>query len=167
MRRPLLLALGLCACSDPPEDTNLCDVVRSESAGTVEVGVTLTGNQFASIAEREDVYVELGLQGLYMFVANVRVHDMRIGEGKLGAIEVNAFAETAETELSLAVGCREREFTDGAEGAQLASPFWVALRPEIYDVLDGLVVRLRATVRDLDGLEAIDERTVVARLPQQ
>jgi len=160
------LSAGVCAgCSDPGDETKICDVSVRGEGGVAEVGLAGTNDVFTPITEGQEIQVELGLQGLYMFVMNTRVRGMRIGPEEQGAISIHARADTGDVVFSLEVGCREREFVDGPEGAVLASPFWVAIDPSYYSTFDGTPVRLQTIVRDADGIEAMDERRVIARMP--
>jgi len=166
VERVVLLCL-IAGCADdanhpaPPVDP--CAVEPSLAGGAAEVGL---GSDFTPLVEGQDVHVELGIQGLYMFVVNVRVQDMDVSsDGRPGVIYLGAFDQSGQA-ISLETGCRVREFGDTGGGhQQLSSPYFLPLIPDFTSVLEGAMVTIRLDVRDLDGHQAKDERTVVTHLP--
>ena len=151
----------LTACGETPSDP--CVAQPVVAGGVAQVG---RGSTFLPVSDGEEFAVELGLQGLYMFVVNARVRDMAVGTENVGGAVWFQARDQAGTILSLDVGCRAREFDLTSDGSfDLASPYFLALFPEFTGVLDGAAVTIRVEVRDRDGLQATDERTVIARLP--
>jgi hypothetical protein len=131
--------------------------------GAAEVGL---GDQFAPITNGQEVTVELGIQGLWMFVVNGRVRDMDVGSEDLRGVITFAALDANAQEISLEVGCRIRTFVEMPDGSrQLDTAFQLALLPQATPLLDGGMITLRLEVRDHEGRQAIDERTVVARMP--
>lgn len=129
--------------------------------GSVFVGL---GNSFAPIVEGEQVTVQLGAQGLWMFVGAARVRDMEVGsDEQRAAVQFDAIANGRT--VSLDVGCRAREFAVVGSDLEMVTPFFVALNPDFTPELDGANVTLVVNVRDYAGRSATDQRSIIARLP--
>ncbi|HEX2690573.1 MAG TPA: hypothetical protein VHN14_28350 [Kofleriaceae bacterium] len=140
-----------------------CAVKPVLAGGTAELGV---GQSFMPVVTGQDVYLQLGAQGLWMFVLTGRVRDMNVGSGDHeGIIDAAVFDKNGQ-EISLGLGCRLREFAETDDGSlQFTSPFLTPLIPSI--MVDGTTVMLRLQVRDTEGRQATDERAIVARVPVQ
>lgn len=157
----------VCGCSEspptPPGSVEPCNVAASGVAGDVEVG---RSRPYASITDGEDFPLELGPQGLYMFVVTTRVRDIAVSDEERGAVDMFATHPDGAV-MSLDGGCRNRTFVAADDGSwEQASPYHVALRPEFNSMLDGLDVTIHVTIRDREGREASAERTVIARMPR-
>ncbi len=124
------------------------------------------GMDFVPVVDGQDAQVQLGIQGLYMFVVSARVHDMDVGAEDLrGTIHFQALDQTAQA-ISLETGCRVRDFVDAGDGTSvLQSSFFLPLLPAATPTLDGAMLTIRVEVGDHEGRHAIDERTVIARMP--
>jgi hypothetical protein len=155
------LALG--ACSSDPTPVDPCADQPVVAGGSAEVGL---GTEFMAITDHQDVHVVLGGQGLLMFVVNARVRGMELGAGDLqGGIDALA-RDPSGTVLSVATGCRAREFTNTAGGSlDLAVPYLLPLAPAATAMLEGAAITLHLEIRDTAGHRATDDRTVIAHLP--
>lgn len=158
----MVLVFVIAACSSGPGDEHdPCEVSAVTSEGVLEVGL---GDPFVPIADGQEVTVQLGAQGLWMFVVSARVQDMEVGlDDRRAAIELDAIADN--TTVSLEVGCRGREFADVGGHLQMVTPFFLALDPAFTPQLDGASVTIVGYIRDHAGRAAMDERRVIARLP--
>lgn len=158
------MALSVAACGaapvDPPFD--VCKVPQSGSLGTV---VLEHGSEdHAPVVEGETFTVELGLQGLYMFVLSARVTGMDIADGDVAAVWFTAYGPANE-QISLETGCRSRGFAASEEGSfQMTDAYFVPITPDHYDALAGNVT-LETIVRDVSGNEATSRVSVVAATP--
>ena len=131
------------------------------AGGTAEVGL---GSAFTPVTDGQRVDLQLGVQGLWMFVVNVRTQDLDIAPGQLGGITVGAVDQTGAT-LSALTACHTREFVVASDGRlELSSPYFLPMLPTV-DLLDGVVLRLDVEVRDLSGHRASDHRMIVAHDP--
>lgn len=133
----------------------------TRGTGTIDLGL---GDPFMALTDGQEANYELGLQGLYMFVINARVHGLDLGiEDERGAVRFASFAPSGE-QMSLEFGCRARDFNpDDGNGQQLATTFFLPFDPTFTPTLDGTTVTIRAEVIDHTGATATTERTVVAR----
>lgn len=150
------------ACSsEPATPADPCAVMAVTTGGTAELGL---GTDFTPVVDGQDAELQLGLQGLLMFVVNARVRDMDIGSGSPeGAVEVVALAQDG-TQASLQSGCRVRVFTALPTGElQLDSPYFLPLQPAL--ALEGARFTIRLEIRDVEGLQATEDRAIVAHLP--
>jgi hypothetical protein len=139
-------------------------VAQGSSMGSVELGHGKA--DYVAIAEGETFELELGLQGLWMFIVSTRATGMDIGDGDTAAVWFNAIGPEGQL-ISLDTGCREREFAVTPEGAlQLTDPYLVAILPEHTGLLSGGNITLEVIVRDVEGHEATSVSHVVAKLPQ-
>lgn len=131
------------------------------AGGSVELGL---GNIFMPVVAGQNVELQLGAQGLWMFILNGRARDMDVGSGdREGVIDAAVFDQNGET-ISLALGCRRREFAETADGyLEFTSPFQLPLNPNV--MVDGATVTIHLQVRDTEGRQATDERAVVAHVP--
>ena len=130
--------------------------------GLVEVGL---GDPFQAIVEGQDAALQLGAQGLWMFIANAQVRDMDVGTGARRAA-VDFTARLNGTTISIPAGCRDREFAMSDGQLYMVTPFIVALDPSFTGQLAGATVTLTANIRDREGRNAAAESTVVARFPR-
>jgi hypothetical protein len=145
-------------------DEDVCTVAQRSSSGSVEIGHGKT--DYVAVVEGETFELELGLQGLWMFVVSARATGMDIGDGGTAAIWYNAIGPAGEA-MSLDTGCREREFAVTAAGAlELTDPYLVAILPDYSALLSGGNITLEVIVRDAAGQEATSRSHVVAKLPQ-
>lgn len=165
MHRWLLLLCFAASCSTetggPPDDP--CALKPVVAGGSAELGL---GSSFAPVVAGQDVELQLGTQGLWMFIINARARDMDIGSGgREGVIDVAALDENGQ-QISLAIGCRVREFAETSGGdLQLTSPYFLPLLPTTTPGAAGLKVTIRLDLRDGEGRRATDERAVVAHVP--
>lgn len=151
------------ADAGPPLDP--CTLTSEVPGGTCEVGL---GTAFAPVASGQDVALELGSQGLWMFLVSGRVPAGNVGAGELVGVSAVARLESTGEVASLEFGCRARVLAaaPGDAGAlDLESPYLLPMRPELTSVLEGARVTLILDVRDPDGTAARDTRTVVAHIP--
>ena len=120
---------------------------------------------FTPITEGQDVPLQLGGQGLEMFVVNARARGMDLGSGdREGVVRFAAIDHNGQT-ISLEEICRVRAFMDLGDGSQqLASAYLMPLDPAAMG-LDSASITLRVEVRDRLGHRATDTRLIVARLP--
>jgi hypothetical protein len=141
-----------------------CENVPAAPSGTVEVGL---GTDFTSVAQGEDVQMQLGPQGLWMFIVNARTQNLDVGTGnQQGMVDVQALAQDG-TELDISPAIRARDFTAvGTNCKELAEIYTLPLDPTIDSDPDGQMISIQFAVSDHDGHMATDERTVVAHLPQ-
>jgi hypothetical protein len=161
----LLACLGVVACSGSgPTDDDVCKVAQRGAAGSVEIGHG--SSDYVPVIEGETFQLELGLQGLWMFILSARANGMDISDGETAAIWFNAIGPGGEI-ISLDSGCREREFAVTTDGAlELTDPYFVAVLPEHTGLLSGDTISLEVIVRDAGGHEATSITSVVAQLPQ-
>jgi hypothetical protein len=157
--------LGVVACSGSGTvDDDVCTVAQSSTAGSVEIGHGKTG--YVALVEGETFELELGLQGLWMFIVKARASGMDIGDGETAAVWYTAVGPAGEV-ISLDSGCREREFELAEDGTlEMSEPYFVAVRPEFTGLLTGGNISLEVIVRDAGGHEATNTTHVVAKLPQ-
>jgi hypothetical protein len=171
VRRRYLVSFGLVglaglatACSsDPSAPVDPCADLPVVAGGSVELGL---GTTFMSIADHQDVDLQLGSQGLLMFVVNGRVRGMVLGAGDLqGGIDAAAL-DQSHAVVSVATGCRSREFVDTAGGTlDLTVPYLLPMPPSLTATLEGAPITIRIEIRDTAGHRATDERTIIAHLP--
>ena len=162
-RRSLLLVSFLASCSSDPDPTpaDECAVKPLVAGGSVELGL---GSTFTPVVNGQTADLQLGAQGLWMFVVNARVRDMSVGSDREGIIEAAVLDQSGNV-ISLGLGCRLREFVETADGfLQVTSPYLVPLVPDDTPI-DGTTVKIRLEVRDEEGRRATDERSVVAHVP--
>jgi hypothetical protein len=158
----IAVAVAVAGCSGSSDPQDPCAIAPVTAGGSAEVG---RGDPFVSVADGEDFELELGVQGLWMFVLSARVRDVDVGDGNLGRIDVVAYDQT-DAVVSLDVGCRARDWVSTGDGGwELASVYQLALYPGLETMLDGAMVRIELQVGDRDGTYAVDERTVVVRIP--
>jgi hypothetical protein len=161
----VLGCLGVVACSgSAATDEDVCTVAQSSAMGSVEIGHGKS--DYVAVAEGETFELELGLQGLWMFIVSARTTGMDIGDGDTAAIWYTALGPSGEP-ISLETGCREREFAVSADGSlELTDPNFVAVLPDYTGLLSGGMISLEVVVRDAAGHEATSVTHVVAKLPQ-
>jgi len=165
--KAIVLVCLVASCSSEPSSPPVdpCQVEPMFVGGTAEVGL---GSEFSPIMDGQDVQLIFGYRNLYTVVVNARVQDMDIGaDDRPGVVFLTAFDEGGQV-ISLDLSCRVREFveTATADGTQqLDSPYNLPLHPSFTPSLEGARIKIRLDVRDQDGIQAIDERTVVAHLP--
>ncbi|MBC7975731.1 MAG: hypothetical protein H7138_12200 [Myxococcales bacterium] len=148
-----------CATNEPTEP---CDDRPVVPGGSAELGL---GFEFTPVADQEQVELQLGTQGLWMFIVNARAYDMELGTGE--GVEIDA-VDASGTVISLEAACRTREFDDQGNGTlQLSSAFLLPLLPDATPTLDGSTITIRLEIRDTKGRRATDERTIVAKLPNR
>jgi hypothetical protein len=160
----LLVTCFAAACAEqPPPDEEPCAITGTVPGGTAEVGL---GDNCARIAEGQDVTLTCGTQGLFMFIVNVRVHDMDVNEGAhLGGVGFVATGQDG-TKLSLAAsGCRSREFMATDDGLIMTGSYGLATDLNLLSQIDGARVTITVDVRDHLGHHAVDSRIVTAHLP--
>ena len=118
------------------------------------------------VADGQNVTLQLGAQGLWMFVVTARARDMDVGSGdRQGVIDFSVRDQSGGT-ISLALGCRVREFAEMNDGyLGLTTPFALPLLPDASSNIEGARVTIHLEVRDTEGRRAIDDRTVVAHFP--
>lgn len=162
MRGPIALAMAmLVGCSSQPTKVDVCDLERAGEAGSVELG---RDRDYAPVIDGETLQVELGLQGLWMFIVNARAFDMDIVPGETAAVWFYAVSQAGET-ISLDLGCRDREFKATEGGVEMTDPYQLALRPEYSHLLAGGTLTLEVIIRDPSGMEATTTRTIIASMP--
>lgn len=147
----------------PPLDP--CTLTSEVPGGACEVGL---GTAFTPIASGQSVALELGSQGLWMFLVSGRVPASNVRAGDLVGVSAVARLESTGELASLEFGCRARVLAEapGDAGAlDLESPYLLPMRPELASSLEGARVTLILDVRDPDGTAARDMRTVVAHIP--
>jgi hypothetical protein len=152
----ILVGLGAC---DPPDPPDPCAIAGAVDRGAAEIGL---GAPFTALADGQELEVELGIQGLWMFVVNARVPELELATP--GAVWFAA-VDAAGAVRSLELGCRTRDFVAAAGGWELAAPYFLAFPPSFTPELDGAALTLRAEVIDRAGHRAVGEHRVVARLP--
>lgn len=151
-----------CTSDESPVSNNPCDDHPVIAGGSVELGV---GDTFTPITDGQDVDLVFGAQGLWMFVVNARVQGMDATAGDMGLF-VDAVDVHGNRASLLDRGCRARMFEDNGSGMlQLTTGSLMPLDPNAVPTLEGATLTIRIEVRDVDGRRAIDERTVVARVP--
>jgi hypothetical protein len=133
------------------------------AGGSVELGL---GHPFMPVVSGQDVDLQFGPQGLWMFVVNARTCDMDVGTGdREGAIEATALDRSGQ-QISIPLGCRVREFVETSDGClQTTSSYLLPLRPDVPLSADGTPVTIHLELHDVDGHRATDERSVVAYVP--
>jgi hypothetical protein len=161
----LLGCLGVVACGGSAStDDDVCTVGQRDTMGFVEIGHGKS--DYVAVTEGETFELELGLQGLWMFIVSARTSGMDIGDGDTGAIWYTARGPSGEA-ISLETGCREREFAVSEDGSlEMTDPYFVAILPEHTGLLSGGNITLEVIVRDAAGHEATNVSHVVAKLPQ-
>jgi hypothetical protein len=149
--------------ASPPDDP--CAPKPIVVGGSAEIGL---GSSFSPVVPGQDVELQLGTQGLWMFIINARAHDLNVGSGdQEGVIDVAALDEAGQ-QISLSLGCRVREFATTSGGdLELTSPYFLPLLPTVTPGAAGLKVTIRLDIRDGEGHRATDERAVVAHVPSQ
>ena len=162
---PLVCLVAACSSDMEPPVADPCAVKPVVAGGTAELGL---GSAFMPVSDGQDVEVQLGIQGLWMFVVNARARDMDVGSGdREGVVDLTALDQNG-AQVSLAVGCRVREFAQTNDGhLELTSAFLLPLLPSVTPVLDGAAITIHLEIRDDEGHRATDERSVVAHLPVQ
>lgn len=160
--RSALLALAVVACggtsSTPPDP---CAVTDDAGSGDVELGL---GSAFATITDGETVQLQLGGQGLWMFVIDVRTLGLAVGSDSPGAL--SAVIEESGTIVSLFPGCHPESFVPLIGGGeQLANAYLLPFDPTLEASPDGKQFTLHVSVGDLDGRTGSDEHTVIAHVP--
>ena len=167
----LLVLLAACAGTTKGDDDsgvggNPCAVGTIVPGGSVELGAGVAeGGVFQAITDGQDLQVQLGSQGLWMFVLNARTRDMAVGAGDLEGIIDFSLIDSGGTEVNVQTGCRVRTFS--ALDDYLALDFGYALpySPDFNAQIEGHTVTIHLELRDHEGHRAIDERHVVAHLP--
>lgn len=166
---PVVCCLAACGSSmDPPIIEDPCALRPVVDGGSVELGL---GSEFTPVVDGQDVSLQLGTQGLWMFVVNARAHDMDVGSGDQEGVVVFSVFDPNGAPVSIDFSCRVREFVPRDPGClapgclELASPYFLPLRPELTGQLDGARLTIQVEVRDSEGHRATDRRTVVAHLP--
>jgi len=170
MRPRRLLALSIvAACGGASEDDDgglppdPCALVSEVPGGTCELGL---GNAFSPIVNGQDITLELGSQGLWMFVVNARIPEGAVSAGDFAGVTALAKLETTGEVTSLEVSCRVRALVPAGAGyLQLESPYLLPMRPDLTAKLDNARVSLTLEVRDPDGNVARDARTLVTHIP--
>lgn len=164
-----LLGMSLvAACSSPSTDSSkdmdVCAATAGQAVvagGTAELG---TGNAFTAIPTGGTVDVVAGSQGLHMFVINMRVRDLDVSLDKGAAVTVSVHDQNGVS-LAMDFGCRARFFEPNADGWLYADqPYNQPLTLDALARIDGTMVTLQIDVRDDQGHEATDMRTVVAHV---
>jgi hypothetical protein len=133
------------------------------AGGSAEIGL---GADDVAVVENQDLAVELGPQGLYMFVVNARVQDLDVGAApRVGGVEFGANDATGQP-MTTTPGCRELEFAPTGGGfAQLTAPYYLPFERAVTPVLEGAHVTIQLAVRDPTGRQATAQVDVVAHLP--
>lgn len=151
---------GACGAADPTdmEANDPCAIDGVVTEGEVELGLT---NPFSPAVDGQEATVELS-ERLWRFVGTARVHGMDVGPGVESAA-IDARVELAGAVVSLAVGCRAREFVAVEDGDEMVMPYYIALVPG--QVGEGVSVTIVIEVRDRHGRFATDRATVVAHYP--
>jgi hypothetical protein len=165
-----LASLAGCG-SDPPTEDDPCADLPVIPGGSVELGVG-TGSTFTALVDGQDFSVELGGQGLYMFVVTVRTLGLEVGSGDQEGVVVFSAFDASDAPLSIDFRCRVREFS--AVGSTLNTPeyrvlslnYGLALRAEVTNQIEGRPITLDGTVRDTLGHRATARVTVVGHLPR-
>ena len=144
-------------------DEEPCAITETVPGGTAEVGL---GENCARITEGQDLTMTCGPQGLFMFVVNVRVHDMDVNAtDHLGGVGFVATGQDG-TKLSLAVnGCRSRMFVPSDDGMIMIGSYGVATDLNLLNQIDGARVTIAVDIRDHVGHHAVDSRIVTAHVP--
>lgn len=153
------------ACTTSPSDTqaDLCADKTVVTGGSAQLGLT---DQFKTIADGETVELTLGLQGLWMFVTNVRAQDMHLGIDALRGIVVLDATDPMGNQVSLDTGCHIREFADGGDGfTYLTTPFIVAISPSYSNDIEGMPLTFSLSLHDQEGHHASDTHTIIAHFP--
>jgi hypothetical protein len=160
----LLVTCFAAACAEPAAPAEEpCAITTTIPGGTAEVGL---GETCARITEGQDVTLTCGTQGLYMFIVNVRVHDMDVNDSAhLGGVGFVATGQDG-TKLSLAAsGCRSREFVVTDDGLIMTGSYGLATDINLLSQIDGARVTITVDVRDHLGRHAVDSRIVTAHIP--
>jgi hypothetical protein len=146
-------------CSSPAAPADPCTTAAAMPAGTVELGL---GSAFESITDNETVDLQLGGQGLWMFVINLRTSGLDVLSADGGV-----YATTAEGSniVSLFPGCHPERFDAGSGFDELSSAYLLPFDPTLEDAPDGKTFTITAEVVDVDGHQATDSHTVVAHQP--
>lgn len=162
MTRSCVALLLLVACgSDDPVD--VCSVPEQGVAGAADIG--RGGDAYVPIMDGETFSVQLGLQGLWMFVVSARITGLEVADGETAAVWYEASASDG-TLISLPSGCRAREFeTSDAQTLEMSEDYFLAILPDYTYVLDGGEVTLQLVARDQQGQQATVERTIVSAMP--
>jgi hypothetical protein len=166
VRWPIALSFVLAACaSSPSGPQDLCNThLAPVAGGAVELGL---GSQFSPMVDGEDVSVQHGLQGLWMFVVNARVTGMNVGLDADQGAALFQILDASGNVVSLQTGCRNLDFmpVDGATD-QLVAPFALPLIDTFTPTqIEGAHLTIAVDMRDRDGHEATDQRTIVAHMP--
>ena len=170
MRLRRLLALWMvaaCGGGDGGGDDGMpldpCSLASVVPGGSSELGL---GDTFAPLVEGQTVTLELGLQGLWMFLVNARVPEGSFHAGDLAGVTAVAKLEATGEVASLEVSCRSRMLVPAGDGyLQLENPYLLPIRPELTPQLEGARATLTLDVRDPDGNVARDARGLVMHLP--
>jgi hypothetical protein len=165
-RARLLLACSLVgACADdgatlPPDP---CEVSPVVPGGAGELGL---GETFTPVVDGQDVTLELGAQGLWMFIVNTRLPEGDLRAGDLAGVSASATFDSTRETISIDVSCRVRELAPAGTGyLQLDSPYLLPLQASLTPQLEGSHVTIELEVRDAAGRQGRDRRAVVAHLP--
>lgn len=157
----VVILAAACGATSPPED--VCTVPLGGSIGSVEIGHGL--GEYTPVVEGETFPVELGVQGLWMFVVSARATGMDISDGETAAVWYTASGPTGEV-ISVEMGCRARAFESAGEGSfEMTHAYFVPILPSYTSVLGGGTVTLQAIVRDASGHETTASVSVIAALP--
>ncbi len=167
VRWPLVLASLLAACASSPSTPDPTDLCSSNlprvAGGTAELGF---GSQFSPMLDGQDVSLQLGIQGFWMFVVNARVTDMNVGTDADAAAVQFQILDASGNVVSLQTGCRDLDFLPAEGGAlQLAAGYALPFDQTFGPKIEGAHVTIEVDVRDRDGREATDRRTIISHMP--
>ena len=124
------------------------------------------GSQFSPMLDGQDVPVQLGIQGFWMFVVNARVTDMNVGTDADAAAVQFQILDASGNVVSLQTGCRDEDFLPAQGGAlQLAAGYTLPFDQTFVPQIEGAHVTIEVDVRDRDGREAIDRRNIISHMP--
>ena len=171
MRTVIAITIAAAACTNPKGESdaavNPCADIPLVAGGSVELGLgAAQGGVFQPITDHEDLNVQLGSQGLWMFVMNARRSDMSVGAGELEGVVYYSLLDQSGGTMSIQTGCRVLEFAplDGAY-LGLRTGYALPFSLDYNSTLEGTIVTIHLELRDHEGHRAVDDRTVVAHLP--
>jgi hypothetical protein len=161
MIRDLAMVVLVSACADPKLGDPCTATPTPGGTAAIALGAAAT-----PLVSGQDLAVQKGPQGLYMFVTNARVTGLDVGAGGRAAmVEFTATLHTGEI-MSVDPGCRVLELARASDGtSQLTEPYWLALLPTVTSEIEGAQVTIDLVVRDHAGTQAVATADVVAHLP--
>jgi hypothetical protein len=160
-----MFVMSAACAAESPQTTQdqLCADKAMVAGGSVQLGIAAP---FTSITDGETLELVQGLQGLWMFVTNVRAQDMHLGSDASQGIVVLDAKDPMGNEVSLETGCHIREFADGGDGyAYLTTAFLLPMSPNYTNDLEGMPLTFTLSVHDQEGHYASDTHTVIAHFP--